>query len=593
MGSLNIISLTKQLGTFRCLGFSRFFSEYAYGLYSFRYGFVAACLALSTFAAMHSGCGAPPPNAAATVAPSATPPKAISPQKGDYNVLVIVSDALRADHLGAYGYARATSPFIDQLGREGVVFERAVSCSSFTGESVSALFMGRWPSATPWSTGWYARPDPSVKTLAKRFQEMGYATGLITDTPMLIPKGFHAGFDESHCLAEKYGISGLGPKITETALEFLRARRGGKNFLYLHYLDPHGPYDPPEAYYRRFSEQKFPHPLELTEQVRNHLPALAKEGFGPGEARFEDLVLRYDAEIAMIDDCIKTLAAGLRDLGIQDRTIIVFTSDHGEEFLDHGFVEHAWRLYWESVHVPLVFWAPGLLPPGRIGTAVSLADILPTLFTLLQSGQDLEGVNGEPLFHWQEGRWAFGRSSNPILSELRIATRNVGRSIISGQSQYLMWQQWATWQECSELAQTQKQLRDDLIEGKRAPAPVCGPAIHEEFFDLRADPREQHNLIQQESERAAALRAPLEEYCVQWPEPIPDAYKVNGATGGLTEEQLRQLEAIGYIGGLEKSDAQPGEGESSTGEKESSPIEPKTVTPSESEREQLKNLGYL
>ncbi len=167
-----------------------------------------------------------------------------------YDVLLIVVDALRADHLGAYAYTRDTSPFIDSLAREGIVFERAIANSSYTRESVAALLTGQLPSRSG-AYGWLARPGRAAPHLGEIFRRAGYHTGLLSNTTQLYDPGFNRGFDETQHLPKSWDISREGGRLTKRALDFV-ARAGSRPvFLYLHYLDPHAPYDPAPGFRQR------------------------------------------------------------------------------------------------------------------------------------------------------------------------------------------------------------------------------------------------------------------------------------------------------------------------------------------------------
>jgi arylsulfatase A-like enzyme len=160
----------------------------------------------------------------------------------DYNLVVINIDTLRADHLGCYGYGRNTSPFIDSLAGRGVLFERALSNSSYTRESVAVLFSGRLPSASG-SVGWNARPSDTTRNLAELFRDAGYQTGFSSNTTMLTDPLFTKGFDEAEQLTTVWGLSGAGPKLSARAVEFATRHAGGRFMMYLHYLDPHEAHD--------------------------------------------------------------------------------------------------------------------------------------------------------------------------------------------------------------------------------------------------------------------------------------------------------------------------------------------------------------
>ena len=324
--------------------------------------------------------------ALATIAGCADAPAPTAPLR-DYNVVLINVDTLRADRLGCYGHTRDTTPFLDRMASEGVRFERSYSTSSYTRPSVASLLTGLLPTAAG-SIGWAGAIAPGAETLAERFAEAGYRTGFFSNTAMLQDPLFTQGFDTVAHLARTTGISRAGPVLSDRALEFAGAHADEKLMLYLHYLDPHAPYDPPEENILRFSSSVAARPLSLVGEVRPNLEALRRQGFGPGEARFEDLRLRYDAEISHTDDSIARLVAGLERFGLLDRTLVVVTADHGEEFLEHDFVEHAWTLFEESLSVPLIFWAPGVLEPRTLDAPVSGVDVLPSLLDLVGIERD-------------------------------------------------------------------------------------------------------------------------------------------------------------------------------------------------------------
>lgn len=494
-------------------------------------------------------------------------PEAPAPPGPPKHVIVIVLDALRADHLGAYGYQRDTSPFIDELAAEGVVFERAYSHSSFTPESVSSLFTGRLPSSTAWGTGWHARPAPDMLSLGPAFHEAGFATALFSNSPMLDHPEFYRGFDETYCGAE-YGISQLAGPLVKRALTFAEKHAAGRSLMYLHFLDPHGPYGPPDAYYLRFAKKRYANPLDVAQAVRTRIPELVAEGFGPGEARFEDMVTRYDGEIAFVDDHLRKLAAGLRELGTLDDTLVVITSDHGEEFLDHGFVEHAWQLYPESLHVPLIFWSPERLAPHRENGRVSLSDVFPSLIALAELPAVDASLDGQTLFSGQRNAWDVTTTPRPIISELITQSRSVQRSIIRDGHQYIAWWKYLTIAEASVVAGTQRDIRNALENGTLAPVPVWGTPVREELLSLGPGDKTTVLPLIDNAATLDAMRAILSAYQARCPEQLSDAWKARRDAAGLSPEQVDQLESLGYAGSKE----QPVDGE---------------------REERIRNLGYL
>jgi arylsulfatase A-like enzyme len=400
----------------------------------------------------------------------------------DYNLIIINIDSLRAGHLGCYGYHRNTSPFIDTLAREGMVFAGMTTNSSFTRESVAVLLTGRLPSSGD-SVGWRAQPSRGIKNIGELFQEAGYKTAFLTNTSVLNDPGFTAGFLDTHHLKE-WGVSGAGPKLSKRAGQFIVKNKDRKFMIYLHYLDPHGPYQPPPEYYLRFTAAPYPDPLSLYKYVRNNCAALIKEGFGPGEARYEDMVLRYDAEIAHTDHSIGILFNKLEEHGLQDRTFVVITADHGEEFLEHDFVEHSWTLYNESLQIPLVLWAPGVVTPKRIDTRVSTVDILPTILELMKIPHQRNDFDGTPLFRSKNKGFYFIPPAKPCIAELLIQHRNLIRVVIKEDWKYIAAIRWLPPQKRPEVLFNVAEFEGDPTRH----LDTWGPVVHEELYHLSTDP---------------------------------------------------------------------------------------------------------
>lgn len=429
------------------------------------------------------------------------------------HVFLIVIDSLRADHLPSYGYARNTAPFIATLAEEGVLFDQAFSASSYTRESIAALLTGRWPSATATGAGWDARPDPALGTLPEAFRAAGFATAFYTDTPMLGDVNFTRGFDEAIGLPD-FGLSLQGGKVIDRAKDFLTRHADKNTFIYLHLLDPHSPYGPPADYYARMGRGNMPPaPVDML-RVRSRLRELRAQGLGPGDPLFEDILCRYDAEILYQDDLLRGLAGWLRETGRWEHTALALTADHGEEFLDHGYFEHAWRLYVESIRVPLLFWAGPRLQPGREAAPVSTVGLYPTLLALAGIDPGARAFDFGPLLRPEGGLWRAHAPGGPIIAELQLPERNMMRSIIDGGLHYIASQQWLSAEACADagIHTVQRRLRDEFRAGLRPRPDPWGPPVKEELFDLARDPREQHDLAASDPQALARMRAAMEAY---------------------------------------------------------------------------------
>ncbi len=470
-----------------------------------------------------------------------------TPDSGrDLNVIIIVLDALRADHLGCYGYARKTSPFIDSLAAEGILFQRAMSNSSYTRESVSTLMTGLLPSSSPTGTGWFAKPNPATVNMGELFSNAGYATLFLTDAPVFATTPFGRGFAEKDLIPTKWGESGSGPAVSKRALAFVARQTGKKFMMYLHYIDPHAPYSPPDEYYLRFAKTRLPNLPDLMGDIRPNLPKFLAEGFGPGEVRFEDQIAGYDGEIALNDFAVATLCGGLKDLGVLDRTLIIFTSDHGEEFLDHGFVEHAWTVYNEVLHVPLILWRPGLFQPARVDARVSHCDLLPTLVRLLGLPCERTDLAGTPLLTRQGDQWTFAAPTKPIISEEMLQTRPQVRAVIQGDFKYIAAQKWLTPTECAEASKHQKPGIEAVRTGTFEGVDILGPPVYEALYNLASDPKEQHNILAESPDRALELRTIMETYMASCPKPIKGPAP-EPQDQQWTPERQDQMKALGYF----------------------------------------------
>jgi arylsulfatase A-like enzyme len=297
------------------------------------------------------------------VAPPAPRPGA--PGSGNHNVLFISVDTLRADHLGTYGYPRPTSPNIDRFASEAVVFLRAFSQASKTWDSVPSFLTGLYPSNLPRDYrhrrvqkkpyfAYYLKDD--VGLIAEAFAARGYSTSAIVSVALLRTQGMDRGF-------QLFKRSRSPTRAAQKQLKKLRP----PFMLWLHYNSPHAPY----------------------KKRRGH-------DFG------DEPIDRYDSEIAYEDDQIHSVLATLAARGLADSTIVVLTSDHGEEFGEHGGFSHTRKHYRELLHVPLIVKVPGVAP-ARVEDVVELVDIVPTLHELCALPPPRTRLDGQSLLATLEG----------------------------------------------------------------------------------------------------------------------------------------------------------------------------------------------
>jgi arylsulfatase A-like enzyme len=315
------------------------------------------------------------------------------------NLVLIGVDTLRPDRLGCYGYERGTSPNIDEFAGRGVLFENVVAPSPWTLPSFATVFTSLYPTQHG-ANGQRAALRANLPTLASIVKANGYATGAIINAPFLKGNyGVNRGFDFYYMTPpEGRGADGT----TRDALEWIDANKGGPFFMFVHYFDPHLPYEPPPPYDTVFDPDytgsvKSPYnPLGLAQYRDRDFQKMESLS----EADWEHIRSLYDGEIAFTDEAIGDLIKGLRERGLTANTLIVFLADHGEEFFEHHGFEHGHSLYDEVIKVPMVFSLPGVLPEdSRVSRQVRLLDVAPTILDILAISPwtELEGTSLLPL----------------------------------------------------------------------------------------------------------------------------------------------------------------------------------------------------
>ncbi|MBI1950272.1 MAG: sulfatase [Acidobacteria bacterium] len=280
------------------------------------------------------------------------------------DIVLVVVDTLRADHLGVYGYARGTSPRLDGLAGRATVFDAAWSAAPWTLPSVMSIMTSRYPSSHRVENDGLKLAD-DVPTLAETLRKAGYATGgFVSHVYVSATFGFGRGFE----VFDDFGLSqtgyrleaGMEPaadRVTDAALAWLDRQGRRPVLLVVHYFDPHWPYAPPERY-RALYPNAYAGPHDASyDSISKYQDPLVP--IPEDYRRF--LIDRYDGEIRFVDDQIGRLLDGIAAAGRAARTWVIVTADHGEEFKDHGSMGHGRRLYQEAVSVPLVIGRP----PGR------------------------------------------------------------------------------------------------------------------------------------------------------------------------------------------------------------------------------------
>ena len=316
------------------------------------------------------------------------------------NIIVVLVDTLRADHMSLYGYERPTTPFIDRFASEAMVFERARSQAACTFPSVNTLFTSRY------AFDFYVQGENQMgipaeyPTIAQVLRSRGYHTIAVSASPIVrsTPSkenpngGFGAGFDvfDESCLWREAAM------VNARALTLLEDVQE-PFFLYLHYMDPHGDYAPPVSHQRQFAGPYEGHDFIAAGDINPIADMLFNDGpkLEISDRDMQHLVDLYDDEILYFDGQLERLVASLRETDLLERSLFVLTSDHGEEFLEHGQVGHC-RGVWDTLtHVPLLMRFPDRDGGGRSDAPVQLVDVVPTVLDEL--GFDAAAVSFEGL----------------------------------------------------------------------------------------------------------------------------------------------------------------------------------------------------
>jgi arylsulfatase A-like enzyme len=408
-------------------------------------------------------------------------------------VILVSIDTLRRDHVGVHGYAKPTTPRLDALARGGILCDDAVSTSSWTLPAHLSMLTSVDPGAhggTDMSHG-YNRRAP---TLASLMRKAGFATQAVTSHLYVSEVyGLDDGFDNLDFHQDRRAA-----EVADRAIEILDRLGDRPFFLFLHLYDPHWHYDPPEAQ-RRLFEKPYTGALtgiwqDFSRRDRSNTTA----------ADLEQLLALYDGEIRYADDEIGRVLDHLKARGLDRGTLLVATSDHGEEFLEHGSWEHQKTLYEEVIRVPLVVNGPGVAP-RREPAQTSLLDVMPTILAWAglpaspaQQGRSLLGPVGE--------RDSYGETDHTIDHTRKLFLRaGAGR-----------------WKAILSLSPEGEQRR-------------C------EWYDLASDPGETKDaavpLAFADAVRARAVQ--------RWHE----AREKGGSAPAvaLTPEQRERLKALGYV----------------------------------------------
>ncbi len=275
-------------------------------------------------------------------------------------------------------------------------------------------------------------------------------------------------------------------------------------------------------------------------QVRQGFDAYAAAGFGPGAPEFEAMRARYDAEIRDVDGAIATLLEAFDEAGLTEHTIFLITADHGEEFMEHGFIDHSWTLYTEVLHVPLIVYAPGRVAPGVVEAPASLVDVYPTALALLGLPAQT-GLDGQSLRQPGEGAITLGGRSGPVYAHMLLQERSVLHAVIDWPWNYIAAMRWVPVARRPEVAAARMSFSRALERNDIEPVPLWGAPVREELYHLEKDWAQQHDRLAAEPDTVARLRAALDAL-MRGVEADPSA-----PSQPLSPEEQEALDALGYL----------------------------------------------
>jgi arylsulfatase A-like enzyme len=454
-------------------------------------------------------------------------------------VILVQLDTLRKDHLDMYGYERPTAPILRGLAGEGAVFQNAITQTSWTKAETPSIMTSLYPT----THGVHQIPDrlpASATTIAEAYRQAGYAT--LSYSSVVFTGQFtnlHQGFEELH---EGESTAGrAGPRGAKTSREYvdrlvdwLGDHRDVPFFVYLHFFDPHAPYEPNRPYDTMWADPKGREEyLRQQELVKKTITdafmaqrgmatraQLVEAGVDP-EAYIRYSKDWYDGAIRGMDTEIGRLVERLRELGLGERTLLALYADHGEEFHDHGRMWHGQSVYGEMIRVPLILWGPGRVAKGvNVEEPVELIDVMPTLL-------DLSGVPPPSGIQGQSMRSLLAKEAG------------------------------GGWKRRPPIAEKQPMGGTDFPEASESYAIMDGnwklihnvvkPADKAEFelFDFYQDPLDQKNVAAEHPDVVDRLGKMLDGW-----HQMAAAAKLkpdSEMTKGMSKEQLEQLRSLGYV----------------------------------------------
>ncbi|MCP4416279.1 MAG: sulfatase [Chloroflexi bacterium] len=479
------------------------------------------------------------------------------------HIILYVLDALRADQLGCYGYEREITPNMDQLAREGVLFENCFTSTTWTRPVAASLLTGAYP-ALHQTRSRDNMFSVDLKRLSEMLQGNGFATAAFNTMGNIAGEiGFNRGFDhyfdlfrESALIAKRQKLNAakegllhtaeseialpLAEDINDYLLPWLTERREQNTFSFVWSIETHEPYGAPEPFRRYAGPVRYPGEGE-SDDIRN-----------AGKEDRDRLHNLYDDGILYNDHCLGLLVAKIKKLDLYDDTLFIVVGDHGEAFYEHGFYTHGHPPYDELIHVPLIMKFPsGAFSGQREPGLVELIDILPTVTAVTNTQhtpeikQFIQGQNLLPLLRnecEQVKPYTFSDTQS-------LSIHNQYLSVRSHEWKYIQIRQPK--RDRKTLFKTVQHIlaRGLLWDILRRPKHFLRSYFrnsNEYLFDLQADPGEQHNCITERPDMAQQLRQVLSQWLAQ-NEQLSQQLMHKPLTYQESDVLQKHLEKLGYL----------------------------------------------
>lgn len=427
---------------------------------------------------------------------------------GRANVVFVILDAARARQFGVYGYARDTTPAMDGIAAEGVVFDKAYTPAVYTLGAMSSVWTSQYPDRHHGDVSFQSPLPRDRLTLAEVLSGQGiHSAGFVATAVPGEFNGFDRGFSEFHEVWQEAGSR--ADAFRQVLPGWIQAHRDQRFFLYVHYREPHFPYDPEPPFDTKWGPDG---PIPKVARRDMSFFREVNQGRQPfSEEERAHLVRLYDGNLAYVDREVGKLREALEEAGVWDETVFILAADHGEGLWEHGWIGHNVQVYEPSAHIPLIVRFPaGVGPRGeRVEALVDLVDIAPTV-------ADVFGVRGKG----GADREFQGRSLLPVI------TGAPGRPFVVSRT---VWER------------PRYGLRDgrwtfvyDTANG------------NEELFDTATDPDETRDVAARHPVRAAYLRETLLQWVGSVFRPGADA---NAGPESMTRDECEALKALGYLTG--------------------------------------------